>query len=42
MARGVGEFPLYFVHDGGDAVRREAVLEANVSYCLEFVVKVLG
>ena len=31
MSRRVGEFEANFVHDGGDAAGREAVLKENVS-----------
>ena len=30
-SRRVGEFVVNFVHDGGDAERRKAVVEADVS-----------
>ena len=29
-------------HQGGDLVRRESVAEADVVYCVEFILKMLG
>ena len=41
MSGRVGEFAVIFVHDGGDAEAREAVLKANVSDSLWFVFEML-